>query len=351
MLSLYRRHRAKCKMRGRRAKCFCPIWVQGKVHGLTVRRSLDITNWESAQKKVREWESHGIKNSLSLSEAYERFLTQHMANGSKPETLKKHRRLMNQAVKFLGDAPVRSISVDDVSRFRESWKLAPMTTRNTIERMRSFFKFCIARDWMEKNPASSLKLPKIVEVEPKPYEPEELIAIEKAVNEFPNWGIYKSKTRERVRAFIAVLRWTGMRIGDACQLSKDKIASGMITLRTEKNGKLVRIIMHPDIEKLLKPIENGQYYFWSGNGKVSSVVSDWERTLERLGRDLPFKLHAHKFRHTLSVELLSKGVPVSEVAAILGNSPRIVEKTYNQFIQSRQDALNRYVESIWKQPS
>jgi hypothetical protein len=45
--------------------------------------------------------------------------------------------------------------------------------------------------------------------------------------------------------------------------------------------------------------------------------------------------------------LLSKGVPVSEVAAILGNSPAIVEKHYSQRIQSRQDRLNEAVKATW----
>jgi integrase len=348
MLSLYRRHRAKCKMKGRKAKCSCPVWVQGKVHGEIVRQSLDLTSWEAAQKKIQSWEVHGIKASVSVSDAYDRFIAQHEANKSAADTIAKHTRLKGRMVEYLGDIPLHVITVDDVSRFRESWRFAPLTTRNTIERMRAFFNFCVARGWIEKNPAKSLKLPKITEVERKPYEPEELVAIQKAIEEFPNWGIYKTNTRERVRAFIAVLRWTGMRIGDAIQLSRDKVADKKITLRTQKNGVRVSVPMHPDLVSALKKIENGEFYFYSGACKVSSAVSDWHRTIERLGRDLPFKLTAHRFRHTFSVELLSRGVPVSEVAAILGNSPRVVEQTYSQFIVQRQKAIDRAVEMTWK---
>jgi hypothetical protein len=45
--------------------------------------------------------------------------------------------------------------------------------------------------------------------------------------------------------------------------------------------------------------------------------------------------------------VLSKGVPVSEVAAILGNSVRIVEKHYAQCIESRQVALEEAVKKMW----
>jgi integrase/recombinase XerD len=347
VLTPYRRHRAKCKMKGRKAKCFCPIWAQGTLEGETVRRSLDLTNWEAAQKKIREWEIHGIKASMSLGDAYERFIEQHSANGSAVETIGKHKRLMKRAVDYLGNVPLRSLSVDDVSRFRESWKFAPLTTRNTIERMRAFFNFCVAREWLEKNPAKSLKLPKIEEVEVKPYTDEELKNIMAAVEEYPNWGIYKTNTRERVRAFILTLRWTGMRIGDAIQLSRKKVSAGRITLRTEKNGKRVSVPMHPDLAQALKNIENGEFYFWSGIGKVSSGVSDWHRTIERLAKDLPFRVHAHRFRHTLAADLISAGTPIVQVASILGNTPSIVEKTYAQFIESRQRAIDEAVSAIW----
>lgn len=54
-------------------------------------------------------------------------------------------------------------------------------------------------------------------------------------------------------------------------------------------------------------------------------------------------IHAHRWRHTFATDLLSKGVPVSEVAAILGNSPPVAEKHRSQWIKSRQGALTEAV--------
>jgi integrase len=82
--------------------------------------------------------------------------------------------------------------------------------------------------------------------------------------------------------------------------------------------------------------------------EVSSAISYWHRTIERLARDLKFRVHAHRFRHTLAAELISAGTPIAQVAAILGNTPSVVEKTYAQFIEQRQRALDRAVEAIWK---
>ena len=56
-------------------------------------------------------------------------------------------------------------------------------------------------------------------------------------------------------------------------------------------------------------------------------------------------IHPHRFRHTFATTLLSRGIPVSEVAAILGNSPRIIEKHYLQWIQVRQESINAAIKT------
>jgi site-specific recombinase XerD len=128
---------------------------------------------------------------------------------------------------------VREITVHDLDGFRQTWKFSPTTTVNTINRVRMFFNFCLKREWIERSPARHLSLPKIEEVERKPFEPSELKDLG-AVDQFPNWGIYGEKARDRLRAFLTVLRWTGMKIGDCVQLKDAKIVNGQITIRTTK---------------------------------------------------------------------------------------------------------------------
>jgi hypothetical protein len=98
--------------------------VQGVLEGEKIRQSLDLTNWEAAQKRIREWEVHGIKNVMLLKDAYSRFIAQHEANGSAEATVGKHKRLMKRAVDFIGNVPLRSLTPDEVSRFREAWEAA-----------------------------------------------------------------------------------------------------------------------------------------------------------------------------------------------------------------------------------
>ena len=52
MLTIYRRHRKSCKQRmeGRGyRRCLCPIWVDGSLNGLEMRKSLRLRDWQRAQ--------------------------------------------------------------------------------------------------------------------------------------------------------------------------------------------------------------------------------------------------------------------------------------------------------------
>ena len=322
--------------------------MQGVLRGEAVRRSLDLTNWEAANREIQSWEIYGEEANPRIGEAFERFIAQGVANGLSIETTKKQRLLQKEMVAYFDVLPIRSISTDDLAKFRESWKLSSITARKKIERLRSFFKFCIGRKWIEDNPASALRVPKETSVEKKPYEKAELEKIAWAIPLFPDKGIYRESNKARIGAFVAVLRWTGLRIRDVVQLKKSQVEGERIVLRTHKNQRPVKLILHPDVKMGLESVKNpGDYFFWSGLGNPKSCVGDWQRTFRRLSKLAGVHIHAHRWRHTFATDLLSKGVPVSEVAAILGNSPRIIEKHYSQWIQARQDAVEKAIKATW----
>jgi site-specific recombinase XerD len=71
-----------------------------------------------------------------------------------------HRNLnafcQNRGLVFL-----RQLDVDQLREFRNTWKLNARTAAKTLERLRSFFNFCLDSDWIEKNPAKALKPAKV----------------------------------------------------------------------------------------------------------------------------------------------------------------------------------------------
>jgi integrase/recombinase XerD len=89
------------------------------------------------------------------------------------------------------------------------------------------------------------------------------------------------------------------------------------------------------------PVLSSDYFFWSGNGLIKCSVADWQRSLRKLFSLAGIKeAHAHRFRDSFSVELLSRGVSIEIVPVLLGHSSiRIPEKHYAPWVKTRQDAL------------
>ncbi len=113
-------------------------------------------------------------------------------------------------------------------------------------------------------------------------------------------------------------------------------------LYTQKTGQIVWLPL-PDV--VVKGLEGlGQRPFWNGSGTIKTFVGNWQRSLDRLFKLAGVVGHAHKFRHTFSVNLLSKGVSIENVALLLGHSSiRITERHYSAFVQARQDVLEEAV--------
>jgi site-specific recombinase XerD len=337
MLHLYRRHLESCGRKKRVANCSCPIWVQGRLHGRLLRKSLGIRNWESAQSIVRDWEANKA-GSIPLGVAFARFIADCGARKLSPETIYKYRVLEKEMVAVFEETMVDAVSIDALSSYRESWKLGTLTARNKVDLMRRFFNFCVERGWCKVNPASQLKAPK-GDVEPTlPFSDAEIKKIMGAVELYPD---RPKGRRAQLRAFVLVLRYTGLRIGDVVRFGKEKISDGKIMLRTAKTGQMVWIPVPNFVEGELAGL--GERPFWSGNGLGKNGVKTWERSFRLLFKLAGVTGHPHMFRTTFAVNLLQSGVSLENVATLLGNTVRVAEKHYAPYVQTRQVALEAEV--------
>jgi integrase len=143
-----------------------------------------------------------------------------------------------------------------------------------------------------------------------------------------------------------------MRIGDAVNLSSDRIAGNRLFLYTQKTGVPVNTLLPEFVMAALEatPKVNEKYFFWSGAGKLDSAVRSWQTRLRKLFEvaKIPDG-HAHRFRDTFAVELLLASIPIERVSVLLGHqSVRITEKHYSPWVRSRQEQLEADLESAWK---
>jgi len=71
MLSLYRRHLKKCGQKSMRYKrCGLPDLGRGNDPKEVRQKSLELTSWEKAQERIRDWEIEGsFEENTSVSSA------------------------------------------------------------------------------------------------------------------------------------------------------------------------------------------------------------------------------------------------------------------------------------------
>jgi integrase/recombinase XerD len=326
--------------------------VQGTLHGGWIKKSLNLRNWEAAQKLVREWESGNTKATeyYSVAHACEAFVKDCEARRLSDASLGKYRLLTDELKKEFADRLVISLSVDEVRKYREKWRLAPISARKKLERVKTFFRFCVENDWIRTNPAKTLKPPLARPTPTLPFTGSEMEKILWATDLYPIQGIYGEKNRIRVRAFVNLLRYSGLRIRDAVTVSRDRLTGRKLLMYTQKTGTPVYLPLPESVLKELNEVNPlGKYFFWSGNGLAKSAVADWQRSLAKLFKLAGIKGHAHRFRDTFSVSLLESGATLETVSVLLGHSSiRTTERHYAPWVKSRQLKLEESIEKAWK---
>ena len=93
----------------------------------------------------------------------------------------------------------------------------------------------------------------------------------------------------------------------------------------------------------------GPHFFWTGKGLRKSGVADWQRAIRRLFEIAKVTGHPHMFRHTFATDLLSRGIPIEDVSALLGHrSVKITEAYYSHWVKARRERLEERVRELWK---
>jgi site-specific recombinase XerD len=251
---------------------------------------------------------------------------------------------------------LRELTLPYLQAWRSTWKDGALASKKKQERVRGFFWFCHRNKWISDNPALGLSRIKADSHVADYFTPDEFKKIIVAVDKF---GKIESQ-RARLKGMVYLLRWSGLAIRDAVTLERAALgADDRLILRRVKTGVAVMLPLQPQIAHYLRHMmesSNDRYFFWSGKGLPKSAVADWQRALRRLFElaDLkhadgtPKRCHPHMFRHTFSIEMLVRGVPIEDVARLLGHSSvRTTEKYYASWVKARADRLEQSVMASW----
>jgi integrase/recombinase XerD len=353
VLRIYRRHSSDCRFSSERyRRCQCPIYVEGTLGGDSIRKSLNQTSWEAASELVAAWTAAGeigkVKIEIpEISDAVSRFLNDAQARHLGWQTIRKYRHFLVKRLlpwcESKGYRALKQIDVDALRIFRGTWTDGALYASKNVERLRAFFRFCHQAGWITTNPALAVKPPKVHGRPTLPFSADDMKQILAACDRYRG-------NRLRVKAFVLLMRYAGLRIGDTVTLKPERLKENKLLLYTAKTGTPVYIPLPPTVVEALKAIDKGQpWYFWTGNGKPVTAVAHWQRALQAV-----FALagvegaHSHRFRDSFAVSLLEQGVSIETVAMLLGHSDiRVTLRHYRPWVESLQTHLESEVQKAW----
>jgi integrase len=385
MLTIFRRHTSQCIERhggadpGRKyRRCLCPIHAEGHLGGIMYRQALDTSSWARAQEVVREKESRGTwhdpneTKQVTTTEAVTTFLQALTAKSSgkaKSTTnkirsalfgvnaewaLKTQRQFSDGLLDFCrgkGITTLDQLTVQLLTRYAASWTCGPHHRSKRIQLLRRFFRFCIAAEWLEKNPATSLEHPQGRATIVRPKQPFDAPYLPR---EGPEWKAIMGQVKDtpRLLALTLLMRRAGLRISDAATFNRNRLmADGSIFLYMSKTDEPVSVPVHAELKAALDAITPNAagWYFWSGESAIATATDNWRRRFEQVFKRAGIEGgQPHRFRDTFAVDLLLRGVPIDQVSILLGHSSvKITERHYLAFVAARREQIANSLRKAW----
>ena len=368
MLHLKKRHLPPCQEkhsdwprydRDTSHRCPCEIHASGtlRLDGF-VRKGTGDHRWEGARQVADRWEDAGTAqapevrevSALTVAAALDQFMTDRQARRVAPATLKKYRQLFISLEAFCRQRGVRflaELGPDEIRMFRESWTGAAITNAKRLERLKSFFGFAAESEWLPKNPARSIRAPLMHDAPADPISEVEIAKLLEAIERLP---AISHVGHARAHCLVLTLRYTGLRISDVVRLGPDRIIGNRLLVRMAKTGNPVMLKLPEFLLARLRalPLYPGERYFASDTSRLGTATGNARRTLRKVSKLASIRsAHPHRFRDSLAIDLLIRGIPIEDVSEILGHRDvKITLKHYANWIPERQQRLDRAIDAL-----
>lgn len=284
--------------------------------------------------------------------AGERFLIEfqgylQIEKNASPHTIKNYMKDIQVFFSFMQSTGVGSLTELDYLDVRQflAFLNQQRYSRKTISRklssLRSFFRFLVRENHLEKNPFLMVSTPKSEKKLPEFMYPEEVLELLQLPDLNQNLGI-------RDRAILEVFYASGMRVSELVALNLESIDLEMGTALVFGKGAKERYVPlgRYSIEALQNYLEKARpkiilnhqekALFLNKNGSRLSDRSI-RRMVDKYVQHLSFqkKISPHTIRHTFATHLLNAGADLRSVQELLGHVNISTTQIYTHVTKER----------------
>ncbi len=278
-----------------------------------------------------------------ISDFIEDFLiAKEVEEGCASSTIKAYRYDLQKLIELVGDLQINSpLLRQKIRLFLKKLNELNYTKKGIgrkIASLRSYFKFLTLNEFMEKDPMSTIKTPKIKLEESLPKFLR-IADMQVIFNKLKDRGLFNSRKSERYYLIIRLLYSTMARVSELCNIRIRDIdfERGYIRLRGKGNKERIVPVDQKTLDIFKEHLKNRISYdsedyllVNTRDQKLSPrvVQTDIKTIKEKCGFTESKIITPHVFRHTGATHLRRSGMDISELQDILGHSSPNTTRIY-----------------------
>ena len=234
------------------------------------------------------------------------------------------------------------ITPQDVRDYRDylfKHKAASSTINRRLTSLRLYARWAKEAGLIEFDPAERVRSAERQVVAPKWLDRSDTNAlVREARNQIKLASEAKKGQAIRNHAVIVILLNTGLRVSELCALEMGDLTyserKGKIKVRRGKGSKQREVPLNPEALEALKAVLDARpeslkhRFVFAGQDGLPLKPGGVQEMLAALSRRAGAEATPHTLRHTFAKNLVDRGVPLDQVAALLGHSSLNTTRLY-----------------------
>lgn len=256
--------------------------------------------------------------------------------GRSKKTIERYEYILNRLHKAV-PLPMREMTVFSIRHYLGTEKergISDRTLRGYRDVFQSFFGWLFREGLIPSNPCGNLNPIKCRREMRVPYSEVDIEKLKEACS------------NQRDKAMITFLLATGCRISEVCSLDRNDVdfANMQCTVLGKGNKErtvYLNSVATMQLRQYLVSRKDKSDALFVGKGSARLHPGGIRKRLNELGNAAGVEnVHPHRFRRTLATNLINHGMPIQEVASILGHDN--INTTMTYVYVSAENVKNAY---------